>query len=131
MMKNLIFILLGLLILETSCHRTTREEQCEEMVKREKRRLPRRITTGVTLDSIVYQKSRQTLVYYHTMSDSIYTDEMIDYGKERLQEDIQREIVNSVALKRLKDEGISFRYVYHGDETPGVRLEMLFKNDEL
>ncbi len=101
------------------------------MVKHEKRRLPRNVTKGIILDSILYETKSQTLVYYHTMSDSVYTDEMIDYGKAELQRGIQQDIVNSVSLKRLKDEGISFRYVYMGSDTKRVRLELDFKNENL
>lgn len=114
-----------------SCKRSSREEQCEEMVKREKRRLPRNVAAGVTLDSILYDKRSQTLLYYYTMSDSLYSDEMVAQGKSRLQDELQREIINSVALKRLKDEGISFKYIYLGSETKRHRMEMLFKNKEL
>ena len=114
-----------------SCKRSSREEQCEEMVKREKRRLPRNVAAGVTLDSILYDKRSQTLLYYYTMSDSIYSDEMVAQGKSRLQDELQREIINSVSLKRLKDEGISFKYIYLGSETKRNRMEMFFENKEL
>ena len=111
-----------------SCKRSSREEQCEEMVKREKRRLPRNVAAGVTLDSILYDKRSQTLLYYYTMSDSIYSDEMVAQGKSRLQDELQREIINSVSLKRLKDEGISFKYIYLGSETKRKRMEMFFES---
>lgn len=114
-----------------SCHRTTREEQCLEMVKHEKRRLPRNVTKGITLDSMRYETKSQTLVYYHTMSDSVYTDEMISYGKPQLQHNIRQDIINSVSLKRLKEEGVSFRYVYMGTDVKRVRLELEFKNENL
>jgi hypothetical protein len=130
---NRIVVLLAVVVAAAcmSCHRATREEQCLEMVKHEKRRLPRNVTKGIILDSILYETKSQTLVYYHTMSDSVYTDEMIDYGKAELQRGIQQDIVNSVSLKRLKDEGISFRYVYMGSDTKRVRLELDFKNENL
>lgn len=115
----------------TSCHRVTREEQCAEMIKHEKRRLPRNVVQGVTLDSMKYVRQKQTIEYYHTMSDSIFTDEMIEYGKKDLQAELQQEIINSVSLKRLKDEGVSFKYVYLGSDTRKVRLEMMFKNSSL
>lgn len=131
MNKITLLILLCTLMTVLSCHRQTREEQCLEMVKHEKRRLPRNVTKGVVLDSIRFDTRTQTLVYYHTMSDTVYTDEMIDYGRDRLEEDLQQEIVNSVALKRLKDEGISFKYIYIGSETKRVRLEYEFRNKDL
>ena len=131
MNKIVVFIVAFTLMSVVSCHRQTREEQCLEMVKHEKRRLPRNVTKGVVLDSIRFDTRSQTLVYYHTMSDSIYTDEMIDYGRDRLEQDLQQEIVNSVALKRLKDEGISFKYVYIGSDTKRVRLEYDFRNKDL
>ncbi len=129
---NRFFILFAVLVaMCASCHRTTHEEQCLEMVKHEKRRLPRNVTKGIILDSIRYETNSQTLVYYHTMSDSVYTDEMIDYGKSQLQSNIQQDIVNSVSLKRLKDEGISFRYVYMGINPKRVRMQLEFKNENL
>ena len=41
------------------------------------------------------------------------------------------DISNSVALKRLKDEGLSFRYVYLALSDGKECLSMQFENDEL
>ena len=130
MHRMMILSLVGICLVLGACHRKTREEQCVEMVRHEKRRLPRNVTRGVVLDSIKYDVKTNTIVYYHTMSDSVYTDEMIEYGKAQLQQNLQQDIINSVSLKQLKDEGVSFRYVYTGDDSR-VRLKLDFQNTNL
>lgn len=118
-------------LLLASCHHTTKEEQCMEMVKREKRRLPRNVAQGLVLDSIKYNNISHTLVYYHTISDSIYSDEMIAHGQSRLEVDLQNDIINSILLKNLKDEGVSFSYIYLSDQDKRIRMKFEFKNDDL
>ena len=78
-----------------------------------------------------YDAKTNTLVYYHTMSDSMYTDEMISRGRAQLQQNLQLDIINSVSLKRLKDEGVSFKYVYMGSDVKQVRLQLEFRNEDL
>ncbi len=101
------------------------------MVKKEWRRMPRNITMGVVLDSLHYEERSNTLVYYHTMDDTLYTEEMIRLGKHQLHEQLLLEISNSVALKRLKDEGVSFRYVYMASSTGKECLSLDFNNEDL
>ena len=93
--------------------------------------MPRTITRGVVLDSLHYDRRTNTLVYYHTMDDALYTAEAIRYGKKQLHEQLLMDISNSVALKRLKDEGLSFRYVYLALSDGKECLSMQFENDEL
>ena len=93
--------------------------------------MPRNITTGVVLDSLNYDRRTNTLVYFHTMDDALYTAEAIRYGKHQLREQLLLDISNSVALKRLKDEGLSFRYVYLALSDGKECLSLQFNNDEL
>lgn len=130
-MRKLQIAVIVVMCMLASCHRATREEQCLEMVKHEKRRLPRNVTKGVILDSMKYDANTNTIVYYHTMSDSVYTDEMISRGRAQLQQNLQLDIINSVSLKRLKDEGVSFKYVYMGSDVKRVRLQLEFRNEDL
>lgn len=125
------FSVLLFLLTVAACHRASIEEQCAEMVRKEWRRMPRNITRGVVLDSLHYDRRTNTLVYYHTMDDALYTAEAIRYGKKQLREQLLMDISNSVALKRLKDEGLSFRYVYLTLSDGKECLSMQFENDEL
>ncbi len=50
--------------------------------------MPRNITRGVVLDSLHYDRRTNTLVYYHTMDDALYTAEAIRYGKKQLRADM-------------------------------------------
>ena len=61
----------------------------------------------------------------------MYTDEMISRGRAQLQQNLQLDIINSVSLKRLKDEGVSFKYVYMGSDVKRVRLQLEFRNEDL
>ena len=122
-----------LLVLSTSmmsCHRSTVDEQCAEMIKREKRRLPRNIARGVVLDSMKYETHKKTVVFYYTLCDSLFSDESIAQGRSQMESQLLDEIANSVALRRLKDNGVSFKYVYLGDAKQ-ERLVLNFENKYL
>lgn len=130
-MKRISLLLFLAMLALSACHRATLEEQCADMVKKERRRMPRNITLGVVLDSMHYERRTHTLVYYHTMNDSLYTPEAIEYGKNKLHLQLQEDIINSVALKRLKDEGLSFRYVYLAASNGKVCLSLQFNNTDI
>lgn len=122
-------LMIGMCVFLPSCHRSTLDEQCADMVKREKRRLPRNVAQGVVLDSLRYDRKSRTLVYYYTMSDSLYSDEAIAEGKDQMQRNMLEEISNSIAARRLKDEGVSFKYVYLGDSKQ-ERFSLMFNNKD-
>ncbi len=127
-MKTRLVLLALMAMLLASCDRVSREDQCAEMIRREQRRLPRNVANGLVLDSMRYSRASLTITYYHTMCDTLYTPDIVQKARGDLYQQLQQEIINSVSLKRLKDEGISFRYVYLAQSDGSTMLEMTFEN---
>lgn len=130
MKKFVLFLFLAALLL-SSCHRATISEQCAEMVKHEKRRLPRNVAQGLVLDSMLYDARTNTLAYYHTIDDSLYSISALEASKNDMQQQLQTDISNSVALKRLKDEGVSFCYIYKSKWSGAQLMKLMFRNEDI
>lgn len=124
-------ILAVVLAVLCACERESLQQQCVNMVKREKRRLPRNVAQGLVLDSMKYSIKYNAITYYHTMSDSLYSDEAISQGRNQLQTQLIQDISNSVGLRRLKEEGVSFKYVYTSDHSSKVRFTLYISNKDL
>lgn len=125
-------IIFGVIIATLSgCERESLQQQCANMVKHEKRRMPRNVAQGLVLDSMKYSIADNTITYYHTMSDSLYSDEAISRGRNQLQLQLTQDISNSVGLRRLKEEGVSFKYVYTSDRSKKVRFTLHISNKDL
>lgn len=101
------------------------------MVRHEKRRLPRNVGQGLVLDSMHYDTRDNSLIYYHTMDDSLYSVQAIEANKNNVQGQLQTEINNSVSLKRLKDEGLSFCYVYKSRWDGRELMRLTFRNEDM
>lgn len=130
-MKKLTFILILSVLLLPSCHRATIAEQCAEMVKHEKRRLPRNVAQGLVLDSMHYDARTNTLAYYHTIDDSLYSVSALEASRSDMQQQLQTDISNSVGLKRLKDEGVSFCYIYKSKWGGRQLMRLMFRNEDI
>lgn len=130
-MKQIIFLLVFIAILLPACHRATISEQCAEMVKHEKRRLPRNVAQGLVLDSMTYDAPSNTFIYFHTIDDSLYSISALDANRSTMQQQLQTDISNSVGLKRLKDEGVSFCYIYKSKWGGRQVMKLSFRNEDI
>lgn len=130
-MKKVVLFFAVTVLLLPSCHRATISEQCAEMVKHEKRRLPRNAAQGLVLDSMIYDARTNTLAYYHTIDDSLYSIEALEANRTTMQQQLQTDISNSVGLKRLKDEGVSFCYIYKSKYGGRQLMKLTFRNEDI
>lgn len=130
MKKTILFSILAAFLL-TACHRASISEQCAEMTKHEKRRLPRNVAVGLVLDSMLYDAPSNTLAYYHTIDDSLYSVSALQANKSAMQQQLQTDISNSVGLKRLKDEGVSFSYIYKSKWGGRQLMKLTFRNEDI
>lgn len=126
-MKLLLSVLIALIFV--SC---THRESYDERISREMReysqtQCPRRIDPYTILDSIVYRDSTKDLVHYYTVQDTLDNDEVYseDVCKD-FRDKLLNNIKNSVGMKRYKDHGVVFSYVYRSDKFNKIYLDIKF-----
>jgi len=131
MNKNVILLSLFLLLFSGCQKQLTFDQKCVIEAQEQTRKLcPRSIATGITLDSISYSIRSHALCYYYTMSQDFDNQKAIDAGKAKFREALKNQIINSIDLKKFKDRGIIFRYIYFSKISKKKLLEEVYtKND--
>lgn len=127
------FLLIPILFLAlTGCKKQLSfDEKCQAEAKAQTLKVcPRVITPGIRIDSITYTIPDHTMRYYYTMSNDYDNPDNLAPGKERFREALHNQIINSIDLKKLKDRGISFRYIYYSQSTKEVLLDELFTKSD-
>lgn len=123
-MKKLLFFFSISLTLLSSCQRSF-DEKCQlEALKETQTKCPREITPGITCDSIHYDTTIRSMIYYYTMSDEYDNPSTIAAGKDKFNDALRNQIINSIELKKYKENGVDFRYVYFSKSTHNVLLDL-------
>ena len=78
------------------------------------------------LDSIKFREDSLMFEYYYTMEDSLYPQEGIQKYKNDIRENLRKKIVNSIEMKRYKENGVAFNYIYLYRNTREKALEYMF-----
>ena len=113
-MKRLFLFLPLLLLTLFSCRQSSFDDQCAEQAEEfTEKQCPKKISEGVVLDSMTYSKTLRCLSYHYTLSGGIDDAKLVLGNIGMFRNQLLSMITNSVELKRAKDEGMSFRYVYN------------------
>ena len=112
-MRRLVLILPLLLFAVSSCRQASFDDQCLQQAREyTEKQCPRKMSEGVVLDSMTYSKALRCLSYHYTLSGEIDDAKLVQGNIDMFRRQLLSMITNSVELKRAKDEGVSFRYVY-------------------
>ncbi len=112
-MRQLFLMLPLLLLAVSSCRQASFDDQClQQAMEYTEKQCPRKMSEGVVLDSMTYSKALRCLSYHYTLSGEIDDAKLVQGNIDMFRRQLLSMITNSVELKRAKDEGISFRYVY-------------------
>ena len=126
MRKLLLFALLALAM--TACKDSIDDRAEKEAQDYTNRYCPTPVYNNTYTDSLVYDRTTRTFIYYTKLTGDLDNDSIIDANKKELQEGLRQSIRESTALKLYKDAGIGFKYVIRSDKNPGhVFLEASFK----
>lgn len=113
-MKRLFLFLPLLLLALFSCRQSSFDDQCAEQAEEfTEKQCPKKISEGVVLDSMTYSKTLRCLSYHYTLCGKIDDAKLVQGNIGMFRNQLLSMITNSVELKRAKDEGMSFRYVYN------------------
>ncbi len=118
-MRKLLLGIVSFLLL-VSCQETM-DERCDRECKEyTKKKCPALITTGVTIDSLIFTQESRTLTYYFTTEGVL--DDMEALKQHDLRGMLLKELKNSTAMKEYKEAGYNFSYVYYSTKNKGTRL---------
>ena len=112
-------MMLGVLML-AGCQESMDERCAREAKEYTKKKCPAVITTGVTIDSLIFYADSRTLTYYYTVEGILDDIEVIK--SHDLHGMMLKELRNSASMKDYKEAGYNFRYVFWSTKNEGTRL---------
>lgn len=130
-MRPCAFLLLGLLL--TGCQENF-DERCQREAKEYTRKYcPRTLEPFNTLDSTTYDIPSRTYRYWYTLSGEYDTPQAIEamrQGKTKLHAQLKNALTTSVELKKCKEEGIDFAYIYRSASSGKTILEVRLTKED-
>lgn len=133
MNKILAIACLGILVAFSACKRETKDEKFKRDFELfTQKDCPKLMDPCTRMDSVCYDIGSRTMTEYYTVMsdldvDSIYANEKV---MESFRETMLKGLKSSIQLKKYKDEGISFRYLYRSLSTGEVRLELIYTPED-
>lgn len=120
--------LLAAALLLSGCNFESFDKRCQREAKEyTEQQCPRRLDPCTILDSMKYDINTRTLQYFYTLegmldSTNVLTDQVVAGFRKQLKDDI----INSVQLRKYKEEGINFDYIYLSRSTGKTALKLKF-----
>ena len=114
-MKKMIFTLAALAVIASSCQESLEERCAREAKEFNEKKCPVKVTDGVTIDSLVFERSSLTLHYYYTFRGLSDNKDIIDKLNPRKL--IVDEVRNSTSIRAYKEAGYNFHYTYWSAST--------------
>lgn len=120
--------LLATALLLSGCNFESFDKRCQREAKEyTEQQCPRRLDPCTVLDSMKYDINTRTLQYFYTLegmldSTNVLTDQVVAGFRKQLKDDI----INSVQLRKYKEEGINFDYIYLSRSTGKTTLKLKF-----
>lgn len=108
-------------IILSSCHHTTLEDQAEKMAEDYTERNCPTPTQDMTItDSISFNRATKTFNYYYRLTDKADNAEAIAKVKGKIGKSLIQAMKENTSLKVYKDASYNFNYVYRSDKTGQV-----------
>ena len=127
MKKNFLFLSVLLLSL-TGCKKETFDERVEaEVMQFNKKEAPKRLDTYTTFDSMTYDRNTLELGYYYTIESDA---DISIFPKDKMREELLRNLRTSIQLKQHKERGLIFRYKYYLKRTGETIIDCTFTPEE-
>jgi hypothetical protein len=107
-----------------ACHHDTIEDRAAKEAKEyTERYCPTPPINGQRTDSIAFDRSKRTLIYYYTLVGKADAPEIIKENKKKLLQSIRQQVMEDTRNKAYKDAGFKFRYIYRSEKTGEILLE--------
>lgn len=123
------YILPALCLLLCSCQESF-DQRCQREAEEYTRKFcPRKVEASNTLDSTTYDIKTRTYCYWYTLSGQFDTPEALAalrQERETLRASLRNSLINSVELRKCKEEGINFAYIYRSAASGKTVLDIRF-----
>ena len=120
-MKKAIFCTIAALML-MGCQKSIEDRAEQEGRDYTRKFCPTPVDNYSRTDSLVFDRTARTFIYYCTLTDVMDDPELIEKNSTELTDGLQRSLRESTALKLYKDAGIGFKYVLHSEKNPELVL---------
>lgn len=111
----------------TACHRTTLEDQAENMAKDyTERYCPTPVQNMQRTDSIAFNRQTHTLAFYYTLTDRADDPENIKLVNGKITKALLKELKENTSYKAYKEAGYNFRYVFRSQKNGNTLYEKTF-----
>ena len=117
-MKNLYIIVLSLFAL-CSCHESIEERAARETSEFTRKNCPAPVSEGVINDSVVFEKSTQTVSYFYSLTGKLDTTVINTY---QMHGELKKAVQDSPSLRASTDAGFNFSDIYHFIKNKGKVL---------
>ncbi len=113
------------------CKRENMNERIHrEAIEFTQKNCPKEIDEYTIIDSACYDMENKVYTYSYTVRNAldttvVYTDEL----RQSFSQTLLREIKNSIEMKPLKDQGITFSYKYFSEKNGELLLEIQFPKE--
>ena len=105
----------------TACHESLEERTARECKEYTEKYCPVPVAVNVVTDSMVFEPSTKTIIYYYTLSGPADTLLVGDREKD-LRKSLLSDVANAPNLMNYKEAGFQFRYVYFSKKNRGRKL---------
>lgn len=125
--------LLAVCLTLTGCYESFDERCLREAKEHTEKFCPQQVEAGVILDSTTYDMGTRTFNYWYSLHDQLDTPEAHMTMKEvrgQFRTELLRSLINSVKLRKCKEEGINFVYTYHSSLSKELVLQEKFTKDD-
>ena len=131
-MKKAILLIVISAAVSVSCNkqRNFDEEAQLDAIHQTQKICPREVADGVRLDSIAYSVPTRTMNYYYTMHDQYDNPQALKSGEQKFRQAMLRQIIQSIDMKKAKDHGVTFQYIYRSKSTGKLLLKEVFTKEE-
>ena len=123
-MKKALFLSAVISLLAGCQHETVDDRAVREAAEYTKQMCPTPIENFTRTDSLVFNRTTRTLIYYCAFCDKMDDEKMVAINRNKLVEGLKAGIKNDIGLKTYLEAGIHVMYVVHSTKEP---QKVLFK----
>ncbi len=129
-MTKPLFVLF-ILLATCSCHKQSFEERVTENIADLNKKLPIRLDSLSTMDSMVFRPDTYTLQTFYTIegmadNDSVLTEEF----RNTLGDNLLSSLKSNIQYRTYKEKSFLFEYLYHSKSSGRLLMDFLFTPDD-
>lgn len=114
-----------------SCHESLEKRCARESKEYTQKYCPAPVGKNMIIDSMCFDPSTHTLLYYYSLKDELDNAMAIAKSKDNIRKQLLQSVKSATSLKTYKDEGYNFSYTYYSSSNPTLVLyKITFKKKD-